>query len=209
MSKKLASGSDKILLDVKVGSGAFMKDLPSAEKLADTMVKIGNNAGKQTKALITNMDIPLGNAVGNNLEVIEAIETLNGNGPEDLTLVSVELAANMINLATGESIDICREKAKNAIKDKSALNKLADMVKYQGGDESFIYDTSLFKKATYSCDFVSRKDGYIVKTDAAKCGANIATVPYKVIMQMLHHPLTDSGIERFNHDWAEAFGDKK
>ena len=170
MSKKLASGSDKILLDVKVGSGAFMKDLPSAEKLADTMVKIGNNAGKQTKALITNMDIPLGNAVGNNLEVIEAIETLNGNGPEDLTLVSVELAANMINLATGESIDICREKAKNAIKDKSALNKLADMVKYQGGDASFIYDTSLFKKATYSCDFVSRKDGYIVKTDAEKCG---------------------------------------
>lgn len=170
MSKKLASGSDKILLDVKVGSGAFMKDLPSAEKLANTMVKIGNNAGKQTKALITNMDIPLGKAVGNNLEVIEAIETLNGNGPEDLTLVSVELAANMINLATGESIDICREKAQNAIKDKSALNKLADMVKYQGGDESFIYDTSLFKKATYSCDFVSRKDGYIVKTDAEKCG---------------------------------------
>lgn len=170
MSKKLASGSDKILLDVKVGSGAFMKDLPSAEKLAETMVRIGDGAGKKTRALITNMDIPLGNAVGNALEVAEAVETLNGNGPEDLTLVSVELAAGMISLATGESVEICREKARKAIDDKSALKKLADMVKYQGGDERYIYDSSLFKKAKYSTDFCCRKDGYISRIDAEKCG---------------------------------------
>lgn len=170
MSKKLASGSDKILLDVKVGSGAFMKDLPSAEKLAETMVRIGDGEGKKTRALITNMDIPLGNAVGNALEVAEAVETLNGNGPEDLTLVSVELAAGMISLATGESVEICREKARKAIDDKSALKKLADMVKYQGGDERYIYDSSLFKKAKYSTDFCCRKDGYISRIDAEKCG---------------------------------------
>ena len=170
MSKKLASGSDKILLDVKVGSGAFMKDLPSAEKLAETMVRIGDGAGKKTRALITNMDIPLGNAVGNALEVAEAVETLNGNGPEDLTLVSVELAAGMISLATGESVEICREKARKAIDDKSALKKLADMVKYQGGDERYIYDSSLFKKAKYSTDFCCRKGGYISRIDAEKCG---------------------------------------
>jgi len=170
MSKKLASGSDKILLDVKVGSGAFMKDLKSAEKLAEAMVNIGNGAGKQTRALITNMDIPLGNAVGNALEVIEAIETLNGKGPEDLTLVSVELAANMISLATGEDIEVCRKKAQNAIDDGSALQKLADMVKYQGGDERYIYDPTLFVKAKCSMDFRSDKDGYITKTDVEKCG---------------------------------------
>ena len=170
MSKKLASGSDKILLDVKVGSGAFMKNLPTAEKLAETMVKIGDGAGRKTRALITNMDIPLGNAVGNALEVIEAVETLNGNGPEDLTLVSVELAANMISLATGESVEACRKKAQNAIADKSALKKLAETVKYQGGDERYIYDPSLFKRAKYSLDFLCKKDGYIAHTDVEKCG---------------------------------------
>jgi len=170
MSKKLASGSDKILLDVKVGSGAFMKDLPSGEKLAKTMVKIGGDAGRKTRALITNMDIPLGNAVGNALEVIEAVETLNGNGPEDLTLVSVELAANMISLATGESVEVCRHKAQNAIADKSALKKLAETVKYQGGDERYIYDPSLFKRAKYSLDFLCKNDGYIAHTDVEKCG---------------------------------------
>ncbi len=170
MSKKLASGCDRILLDVKVGNGAFMKDEESAEKLAETMVKIGNNAGKKTKALITNMNSPLGNAVGNTLEVIEAIETLKGNGPNDLTEISVELAAEMIHLATEQTLPECRKAAVNSIKNGTALKKFADMVKYQGGNESYIYNTSLFDEATYSLEVKSDTDAFIEEINAEKCG---------------------------------------
>ena len=170
MSKKLACGSDRILLDVKTGSGAFMKDFDDAKRLAEIMVKIGNNAGKRTKALITDMDVPLGNAIGNSLEVIEAIDTLCGKGPEDLTQVCIELAANMIFLSEGSDLEECRKRAIQAIKDGSALEKLALMVEAQGGDKNYIYDTKRFKKAEFSHQVKSPADGFIVKTDTEKCG---------------------------------------
>ena len=170
MSKKLASGSDKILLDVKVGSGAFMKTYADAEKLARAMVSIGNRAGKKTKALITDMDIPLGNSIGNSLEVIEAVNTLKGNGPEDFTEVCLELAANMIYLAGFGTLGECRQKAENAISDGSALEKLAMMVEAQGGDKSYIYNTDKFKKANYERVITAPKDGYIHSMNAELCG---------------------------------------
>ncbi len=170
MSKKLASGSDKILLDVKVGSGAFMKTYADAEKLARAMVSIGNRAGKKTKALITDMDIPLGNSIGNSLEVIEAVNTLKGNGPEDFTEVCLELAANMIYLAGFGTLGECRQKAENAVSDGSALEKLAMMVEAQGGDKSYIYNTDRFKKANYERVITAPKDGYIHSMNAELCG---------------------------------------
>lgn len=170
MSKKLASGSDRILLDVKCGSGAFMKDFDGAKRLAEAMVKIGNNSGKKTKALITDMDIPLGNAIGNSLEVIEAVNTLKGNGPADLTEVCIELAANMIYLAEGSDLRECRKRAEQSIKDGSALKKLALMVEAQGGDKNYIYHTERFKCARFSYDVKSPADGYVFKMNTEKCG---------------------------------------
>ena len=117
MSKKLAAGSDCILLDVKTGSGAFMKTIEDSVTLAKEMVKIGENAGRKTTALITDMDTPLGNYIGNSLEVIEAVNTLNGHGPEDLTKVCLQLATNMMVLAGIGSSDECLKKAKKTIED--------------------------------------------------------------------------------------------
>lgn len=170
MSKKLASGSDRILLDVKTGSGAFMKSTDEARLLAETMVKIGNNAGKKTKALITDMDIPLGNAIGNSLEVIEAVDTLCGKGPEDLTAVCIELAANMIYLKEGSDLEECKIRAEKAVKDGSALKKLAQMVEAQGGDENYILDTKCFKSADFSYEVKSPADGYVIHMNTEKCG---------------------------------------
>lgn len=170
MSKKLACGSDRILLDVKTGSGAFMKDFNDAKRLAELMVKIGNSSGKKTKALITDMDIPLGNAIGNSLEVIEAVDTLCGNGPEDLEQVCVELAANMIFLAEGADLENCRSRAVQAIENGSALEKLAQMVEAQGGDKNYVYDTKCFKRADFVRQVKSPADGYIVKLNAERCG---------------------------------------
>lgn len=170
MSKKLASGSDRILLDVKTGSGAFMKDFNDAKCLAQTMVKIGNNAGKKTKALITDMDIPLGNAIGNSLEFIEAIETLKGNGPDDLTDVCIELASNMIYLADGDDLANCRKRAEQSIKDGSALEKLAQMVEAQGGDKNYVFDTKSFKSAKFEHIVASPVDGFVTYMNTEKCG---------------------------------------
>lgn len=170
MSKKLASGSDCILLDVKTGSGAFMKTPELAEKLARTMVSIGNNAGKKTIALITDMDIPLGNAIGNSLEVIEAVNTLKGNGPADLNEVCLELAANMIFLAGKGTLDECRSLAAKAVSDGSALKKLSEMVEAQGGDKRYIENTDLFKKADFSYDVKASCDGYVSAMNTEACG---------------------------------------
>ena len=170
MSKKLAAGNDSILLDVKTGSGAFMKTVEDSIALAEEMVKIGENAGRRTAALITNMDIPLGNNIGNSLEVIEAVNTLKGQGPEDFTEVCLNLAANMLYLAGVGELDICMEKAKAAIADGSALNRLAAMVEAQGGDASYILDTEKFEKASYSYDVCAEKDGYIVSMNTESCG---------------------------------------
>ena len=171
MSKKLASGSDCILLDVKVGSGAFMKNYEDGEKLAREMVKIGNGAGRKTVALITDMDVPLGNAVGNSIEVIEAIETLKGKGPEDFTLLTKALSAEILRIAGVENAE---EKVEEAIVSGKALEKLAAMVKAQGGDESYVYDTSLFEKAEFSREIKALRGGFISHMDAEAVGVACA-----------------------------------
>ncbi|MEE0982322.1 MAG: hypothetical protein U0K91_11600, partial [Acutalibacteraceae bacterium] len=155
---------------VKTGSGAFMKCVEESEALAKAMVEIGNAAGRDTVAVITTMDIPLGNAVGNSLEVIEAVETLKGNGCEDLTTVCIELASNMLTLVTGKDKATCVEMAKGAIADGSALNKLKEMVSEQGGNPEWIADTSLFPKAEHSFEIKAESDGYICSMDAEKIG---------------------------------------
>lgn len=170
MSKKLAAGSKGIVLDVKTGSGAFMKSVEESEQLAEAMVKIGKAAGRDTVAVITNMDIPLGNAVGNSLEVIEAVETLRGNGAEDLTTVCIELASNMLTLVTGKDKEACTELARGAIDDGSALEKLKEMVREQGGNPEWIADTELFPKAKHKFEIKAESDGYIEHMDAEKIG---------------------------------------
>lgn len=170
MSKKLAAGSKGIVLDVKTGSGAFMKTVEESEALARAMVSIGKTAGRDTVAVITNMDIPLGRAVGNSLEVIEAVETLKGNGPEDLTQVCIELASEMLSLVTGKDKESCVQMARGAIADGSALEKLREMVKAQGGNSDWITDTSLFPEAGYSYEIKAVADGYIKSMDAEKIG---------------------------------------
>ena len=167
MSKKLASGSNCILLDVKVGSGAFMKTYSEAEKLACEMVKIGNGAGRKTVAVITDMDKPLGNAIGNSTEVIEAIETLKGNGPEDFTRLTKALSAELLRMA---GIENAEEKVEEVISNGKALEKLALMVRAQGGDESYIYDTSLFEKAKFVREIKAEKDGFISRMNAETVG---------------------------------------
>ncbi len=170
MSKKLAAGSDCILLDVKTGSGAFMKTLEDSVTLAEKMVAIGEHAGRKTMALITNMDIPLGNRIGNSLEVIEAVETLNGNGPEDLTEICLQLAAGMLYLAGKGSLEACRTMAEKAIEDGSARNRLIAMVEAQGGDSSVIKDPSLFKTAPFCKEVKAEKNGYITRMNTEQCG---------------------------------------
>ena len=170
MSKKLAAGSDCIVLDVKTGSGAFMKTQEEAIKLAEKMVAIGEHAGKKTIALVTDMDIPLGENIGNSLEIIEAIATLKGQGPQDLTEVSLVLAANMIYLGGLGSMAECRAKAEQAIASGEALRKLAKMVKAQGGDARVIEDPSRFPKAEYVEELCASTAGYIIKMDVQECG---------------------------------------
>ena len=163
MSKKLAAGSDKIVLDVTVGSGAFMKDKENAVQLAEKMVAIGNGAGKKTVAILTNMDVPLGKMVGNNLEVVEAIETLKGRGPEDLIAVVVEIASTMLYLAQIGTKEECMKKVKRVIADGSALEKLKLMVERQGGDGSYIENPDQFEKAIYQHEIIANNSGYIGK----------------------------------------------
>ena len=148
MSKKLASGASHILLDVKVGDGAFMKDLASAQELAEAMVAIGNRQGKKTVALLTDMDQPLGSAVGNSLEVIEAIETLKGRGPKDLETLCLEIATKLL-LMTGfeKTREEAFERATTALKDGAALEKLKQMIFYQNGDVRVLEDYSLLPTA--------------------------------------------------------------
>lgn len=170
MSKKLAAGSDCILLDVKMGSGAFMKSIDEAIALAEKMVSIGTKAGRKIAALITNMDIPLGNAIGNSLEVMEAVAVLNGNGPEDLAEVSYELAANMLYLAGKGPIEECKHQVKHAVESGAALDKLKEMVKAQGGEVSVIEDTNRFEKAEYHYDVVAPISGIITHINTEEVG---------------------------------------
>ncbi|MDD7571162.1 MAG: pyrimidine-nucleoside phosphorylase [Faecalibacterium sp.] len=170
MGKKLAAGADCILLDVKTGSGGFMKTLEDSTKLAKSMVEIGHLAGKKVIALITDMDVPLGKAIRNSLEVIEAVETLKGEGPEDLTEICIDIAANMLYMAGKGTVKECEALAKKAIADGSALQTLVKMVHAQGGNEKLLLDTSLFKKAAYDYEVKAPKTGYIEHVDTESYG---------------------------------------
>lgn len=170
MSKKIASGSNCILLDVKCGSGAFMKTVDSAVELAQAMVSIGEHVGRTTAALITGMDRPLGKNIGNALEVAEAVATLRGEGPEDLTAVCVELAANMLNLAGKGSVEECRDLARGQIANGEGLAKLANMVAAQGGDAAVIRDTSKFDAAPFRREVLAKESGYMSAMNAERVG---------------------------------------
>ena len=171
MSKKLASGSDSILLDVKVGSGAFMKTLEMGEELAKTMVSIGKYFKKDTRAILTDMDEPLGLAVGNNLEVIEAINTLKGNGPKDLTELCIKAGAIMLLQAKiCTSFEEGEKLLQSKIENGEAFKKFVEFVEAQGGDITYVLNTSKFEKAKYEISINSNKTGYITKIDALEIG---------------------------------------
>ena len=165
MSKKIASGAKNLVLDIKVGSGAFMKDVTSATKLGQTMVNIGKNASINTVAILTNMNEPLGNSIGNNLEALEAIEVLKGNGPKDLTDISIELASYMVSITKKITYEEAKTKAIEVLNNGQALNKFYELIKYQGGDIS-----KLNHKSKYEYKIYANECGYITKMDTAKIG---------------------------------------
>ena len=171
MSKKIAAGADAIVLDVKTGSGAFMKTLDDAEALAHAMVRIGNNVGRNTMAIISDMSQPLGNAIGNALELKEAIATLKGNGPKDLTELVLTLGSQMVVLAEqAESLDEARQMLVDAIKTGKALNKFKTFLSNQGGDDSIVDSPEKLPSAKYQVEFKAKKDGYITEIIANEIG---------------------------------------
>lgn len=162
MSKKIASGSDVIVLDVKTGSGAFMKTYDASVALAKEMVQIGTIAGRKTYGVITDMNQPLGSAVGNTLEVIEAIDTLRGMGPKDLFEEALTLASYMVvGAGVAKTVEEAVQILEKTIEDGSALNKLAEFVKAQGGDNRAVFNTDLFPKASLVEEVPAWEDGYI------------------------------------------------
>lgn len=171
MSKKIASGAEKIVLDVTVGKGAFMKNMENAKELANEMIEIGKLANRETVCILTNMNEPLGYAVGNNLEVIEAIDFLKGKTPEDLKQVVLELGAYMINLAgLGEDLEENKNKMLENISNGKAYDKFVEMVKNQEGDISYLEDTSKFEKAKIIEPIMAKQDGYIQEINAEEIG---------------------------------------
>src|SRR6056297_167254 len=171
MSKKLAEGIDALVLDVKVGSGAFMKKQEDALELAQTLVTIGEKFGKETIAYLTNMDQPLGYAVGNWLEVKESIDCLNGNGPEDVMEITHLLAGTMIYLGKkASSVEEGIEMSKKAVKDGTALQKWIDIVEEQGGDSGVVKDPKTYPKADVVEDVKSDRSGYVTEMDAFAMG---------------------------------------
>ena len=173
MSKKLASGADHIVLDVKVGKGAFMKDLETATKLAETMVKIGKNANRETVATLTDMEQPLGYAIGNSLEVIEAIETLKNNGPKDFDTLCRALSAEIVLVAgLANDEETAFKMVDEVIVNKKALNKLGEMIEYQGGNKDVINDYSIMKEASQEIELLYLEDDecYVYGIDALMIG---------------------------------------
>lgn len=171
MSKKIASGANKIVIDVTVGKGAFMKTREDAQKLAEQMIRIGNLAGKEVKCVLTPMDQPLGYAVGNSLEVIEAINFLKGDMPKDLKEVVLELGTNMLQLAgKGDNLEENRLKMIENIENGTAYNKFKEMVQNQGGDISYLEDTNKFEKSKYISAVVSENVGIIKEINAEEIG---------------------------------------
>ena len=171
MSKKLASGADAIVLDVKTGSGAFMKQEKDAIDLAREMVKIGNGAGKNTVAIVSDMNEPLGKSVGNALEVKEAIDTLNGNGPEDLLELSLVLGAHML-IAAGVTDDLETgiNMLKQTINDGRAINKMREFIEAQGGDGEVVNNTELLPKASIIMDIIAEESGFVESINTQEIG---------------------------------------
>ncbi|MBE6819282.1 MAG: thymidine phosphorylase [Ruminococcaceae bacterium] len=174
MSKKLAAGADVIELDVKVGSGAFMKTPQEARELAAAMVDIGKKNGRKTAALITDMDEPLGTHIGNTLEIKEVIATLNGGGAEDLRTLCLGLAANIIALAENIEKESARRLAEEALRSGKALEKFKQMVAAQGGNVRYIENPALFEEAAFAHPIAASQSGYIQKTDAQRIGETAA-----------------------------------
>lgn len=171
MSKKLAEGIDGLVLDVKFGSGAFMKDIDRARALASTMVAIGAHMGKKVTACLTNMDQPLGTMIGNSLEIIESIEILHGRGPEDSVELTVELGAEMLLLAKKVStLEDGRLQVRDSLSSGRAFDKFVDMVKAQGGDTKYVLDPSLFRPAHQKIVVEAKNAGYIFGVDSRSIG---------------------------------------
>ena len=170
MSKKLAAGSKNIVLDVKCGNGAFMKNEEDAVHLAKQMIKTGTALGRNVSAVISDMSSPLGYAVGNTLEVVEAVKILKGEKVPRLYELCIALAAHMVSSCKGIGLDSAKEQCEEAIENGSALNKLCELVKSQGGDESYIKDESKFPCAEYKYEIKAEKDGFVHLLEAEKIG---------------------------------------
>ncbi len=176
MSKKIAAGADAIVLDVKTGSGAFMSEHDDAVALAKEMVTIGENVGRTTIALVTNMNMPLGHAIGNSLEIIEAVEVLKGGGDDDLRQVCFALAANMLFVAGKGDMAHCEKLAEDAVNSGKALKKLEEMVQGQGGNSDCISNTELFAKAEFSHEIKAERSGWISFMDTVAIGEAAAVL---------------------------------
>ena len=172
MSKKLAAGASCIVLDVKTGSGAFMKTPEEAEALSTMMVDIGKKAGRKVAAVISDMDTPLGNNIGNSLEVIEAIDVLKGNGSSDLREICLVLAGNIIALAEGISTDEGYKKAEKQLENGEALKKFKEFIASQGGSLEQIENTELFPKAKFAHSILAPESGYISSMNAEMIGSS-------------------------------------
>ena len=170
MSKKLASGAQAILLDVKVGSGAFMKNIENARELAKAMVEIGKENGRSVKAILTNMDRPLGHAIGNALEIREVIDTLKGHGPEDLTHECIIMAAHMLVLSHICDYETALSRVQGALDSGAALERLRMMIDAQDGDSRVIDDESLLAIGKFTYDVTAPQDGYITHMNTEQCG---------------------------------------
>lgn len=170
MSKKLASGAQAILLDVKVGSGAFMKNIEDASELAKAMVDIGKENGRSVKAILTDMDRPLGHAIGNALEIREVIDTLKGHGPEDLTHECIIMAAHMLVLSHMCDYETALNRVQQALDSGVALERLRLMVDAQGGDSRVIDDESILIIGQFTYDVIAPQDGYITHMNTEQCG---------------------------------------
>lgn len=202
MSKKIASGADAIVLDVKTGAGAFMKKLDEAKELATAMVTIGNKVGRNTMAVISDMSQPLGNAIGNALEVSEAIETLRGNGPKDLTELCLTLGSQMVVLAKqAESIDEARAKLKENLHNGKALQQFKVFLESQGGDASVVDNPEKLPQASYQIELPAKSSGIIAEiiaddigTAAMMLGAGRATKDAEIdlaVGMVLHKKIGD------------------
>ena len=170
MSKKIAAGAQNIVLDVKCGSGAFMKDEQSAAELAEMMVKIGKKCGRNMAAVITNMDIPLGSNVGNALEIKEVVDILNNKGDRQLRELCLVLSATILSISYGWDYEDAYIKAENTLTDGSALNKLKELVSAQGGNAQMIDNTSLLPKCDNSLEIKANQDGFIQSIDSKIVG---------------------------------------